>query len=598
MINLIHNCSMNNVVFLLGIFIAMLGLIQTASGLTLGMSSEKILETQQLILLGTVDSVEARSGDTEYAITVLEYVKTPSGFNKVDTLHVVGCGEGQIGGCITFDEGQDVLFILNERNNTLLVSELSFVSPNPNCTMNDIFRYNDEKYDGLSVHQGSKNNRYLYTNQPITAQYYYFNKDLDATSVDVTITVVDDFPDILKEETIRLDLDECQPNAKAEMEFVIDSPGSFAISAKVEGNGGGESFSGVKVIDYVVSPLKQFKSGIPLDKIQCKEGLELVFKSHDSSPVCVKSETKQRLIERGWTASKGHVLSNSVQNLPKFEITGLNYANHPDEPLIISVEKIGYSMCDSWDAKIVDVSDNSVVWERDSSNSCVVLDPPKQQKFEYKISNENRPIVVSKVGNYVFQIAIGGTYLEQEFVVRNNFSGKSLDRLVYPTIFVSSPDHDPNPSSIILQIGVNNTTYWKNESNVPITLISEDKRWSTGLIPPNEGKVIQFNETAFYKYHSLSSTILDGRIAILSDQTESLPIWEKLAIAREIIKVDMGPPITAIGIGNADNVLAITIHEDELEKNPNAEEYYKKRYQNMIPFEVPIRIKFGHIEPQ
>ena len=156
MINLIHNCLMNNVVFLLGIFIATLGLMQTSFGLTLGMSSEKILETQQLMLLGTVDSVEARSGDTEYTVTVLEYVKTPSGFNKIDTLHVVGCGEGQIGGCITFDEGQDVLFILDERNNTFLVSELSFVSPNPNCTMDDLFKYNDEKYDGLSLYQGSE----------------------------------------------------------------------------------------------------------------------------------------------------------------------------------------------------------------------------------------------------------------------------------------------------------------------------------------------------------------------------------------------------------------------------------------------------------
>lgn len=294
---------MNNVILLIGVFLATLGLIQTSSGLTLGMSSEKILETQQLILLGTVDLVEARSGDTEYTVTVLEYVKTPSGFNKVDTIHVVGCGEGQVGGCITFDKGQDVLFILNERNDTLLVSELSFVSPNPNCTIDDIFRYNDEKYGGLSVYQDSENNRYLYTNQPITAQYYYFNKNLEATSVDVTITVIDDFPDILKEETIHLELDECQPNAKVEMEFVIDSPGSFAVSAKVEGNGGGESFGGVKVIDYVAPPLKQSKSGIPFNEIQCKEGLELILKSSDGSPGCVKPETKQKLIERGWAST-------------------------------------------------------------------------------------------------------------------------------------------------------------------------------------------------------------------------------------------------------------------------------------------------------
>lgn len=336
-----------------------------------------------------------------------------------------------------------------------------------------------------------------------------------------------------------------------------------------------------------------------IGEVQCKDGLVIATKSTNNSLVCVTPETKQKLIQRGWIINEEVSASDSIKQkiLPKLEIVGLDYANHPDDLLMISVEKIGYDMCDSWDAKIIDTSDNSVVWEHDYTTSCVVLDPPKQQKFEYKISSEDRPIIISKIGNYVFQITIGDTYLEQEFIIRNNFSGGSLDRSTYPTIVISSPDNDPNPSSIILQIGINNTAYWKNESNIPITLTSEDERWSTGLIPPNEGKVIQFNETAFYKYRGLPSTTINGRIAILSDQTEFLPIQEKLAIAREIIKVDMGPPITAIGIGNADNVLDITIHEDELEKNPNAKEYYKKRYQEMIPFEIPIRIEFGHIEP-
>lgn len=54
---------------------------------------------------------------------------------------------------------------------------------------------------------------------------------------------------------------------------------------------------GFKVIS---PPLKQLKSGIPLDVIQCKENLMLVLKSSNGSPACVKPETKQKLIERGW----------------------------------------------------------------------------------------------------------------------------------------------------------------------------------------------------------------------------------------------------------------------------------------------------------
>jgi len=48
------------------------------------------------------------------------------------------------------------------------------------------------------------------------------------------------------------------------------------------------------------SPLKQFKNYIPLPNIFCKSGLVLVFKISDGSPACMKSETAQKLVERGW----------------------------------------------------------------------------------------------------------------------------------------------------------------------------------------------------------------------------------------------------------------------------------------------------------
>jgi len=59
----------------------------------------------------------------------------------------------------------------------------------------------------------------------------------------------------------------------------------------------------IKETIFLDPPLKQFKSGIPTDKITCKEGLELVIKSSDESPACVKPATKSKLIERGWAKS-------------------------------------------------------------------------------------------------------------------------------------------------------------------------------------------------------------------------------------------------------------------------------------------------------
>lgn len=63
------------------------------------------------------------------------------------------------------------------------------------------------------------------------------------------------------------------------------------------------------VITFVISyvpvepPLKQFRSGIAAENIQCKSNLKLVFKAKDSSPACVTSKTAQNLVERGWAKS-------------------------------------------------------------------------------------------------------------------------------------------------------------------------------------------------------------------------------------------------------------------------------------------------------
>jgi len=59
------------------------------------------------------------------------------------------------------------------------------------------------------------------------------------------------------------------------------------------------SWGGPLFIHNANSPLKQFKSGISIDEIRCRENLVLIQK-YDGSPACVKPITKQKLIERGW----------------------------------------------------------------------------------------------------------------------------------------------------------------------------------------------------------------------------------------------------------------------------------------------------------
>ncbi len=48
------------------------------------------------------------------------------------------------------------------------------------------------------------------------------------------------------------------------------------------------------------TPKQQTNVGILPSEVQCKEGLQLIFKSTDGSPACVKPKTATKLVERGW----------------------------------------------------------------------------------------------------------------------------------------------------------------------------------------------------------------------------------------------------------------------------------------------------------
>ena len=48
-----------------------------------------------------------------------------------------------------------------------------------------------------------------------------------------------------------------------------------------------------------ISPHKQMLAGVPVDELECREGLNLVLKTSNGKAMCVKSATAERLIENG-----------------------------------------------------------------------------------------------------------------------------------------------------------------------------------------------------------------------------------------------------------------------------------------------------------
>ena len=100
----------------------------------------------------------------------------------------------------------------------------------------------------------------------------------------------------------------------------------------------GIPYAGDKVPDHCISetitiqsPLKQFKSGTRVQDIACKDNLQLVIKSKDKTPACVKPEHVGELIKRGWAKYQ-----TGVDTLGYPPVQLLNVETSP-QPIILGI---------------------------------------------------------------------------------------------------------------------------------------------------------------------------------------------------------------------------------------------------------------------
>ena len=97
----------------------------------------------------------------------------------------------------------------------------------------------------------------------------------------------------------------------------------------------------------VLPPLKQLQSGISFDNILCANDRVLVYKNSNNFPACVKPETREKLIERGWMeipkqkngsepAKKSTLLEAEISAIPKDITTmkpnSVEFFYYPEKP--------------------------------------------------------------------------------------------------------------------------------------------------------------------------------------------------------------------------------------------------------------------------
>jgi hypothetical protein len=101
--------------------------------------------------------------------------------------------------------------------------------------------------------------------------------------------------------------------------------------------------------EVILSPKKQIDSGKSPNEVICKEGLELIFKSSNGSPACVKSQTIEKLLLRNWAIT--HPISLVVFYTDKTEyefgepIT-ISMKNESNEIFSTPSVPVGFSIID------------------------------------------------------------------------------------------------------------------------------------------------------------------------------------------------------------------------------------------------------------
>ena len=202
------------------------------------------------------------------------------------------------------------------------------------------------------------------TNHTVILRYdNVWNNSPESRTVPVTLTIQNqDTGQQVFNQTQNLEIQACSGPETVKWNFVPTQIANYV--ASVSGNKNEISTIFQAIYDStkspILSPLKQFKSGIAAKDVKCNSGLQLVLKSEDNSPACVTQQTAQTLVKYGWgtpvpavTEQNIPIISNSVKvnNTDftiRYNITGGNVmmanADISANALIITVKTTGDGM--------------------------------------------------------------------------------------------------------------------------------------------------------------------------------------------------------------------------------------------------------------
>ena len=257
-------------------------------------------ENNDLVIIGKVIQVNSiiSENKTEYNIQVEKYLKGQRSFDMItailDDVRSIDFPNDPLDyyNKPYFEERNQVFVYLNQDGGTFKMSPYSFtikkkavagppIVIGPTGPQGHFFSQGDEIVISGIIKKG-----YLY--------------DLGKSEIDSSFHI-----SILNEKEKQMDSETLILSPDGSYKFTFQSkdefqiPGNYSWEITYWNGGMGGEFVIVPDPDRW-TPLKQIKTGVPINEIQCKDNLELILKTSNNSPACVTSETKIKLIERGW----------------------------------------------------------------------------------------------------------------------------------------------------------------------------------------------------------------------------------------------------------------------------------------------------------
>ena len=307
------------------------------------LSPQDLYKASDMVFYGQVISKQAGSGsDYYYQIKVQTFFKNPQ---MSDSITVAGHkpSEGHVA-YPQFEIGDKAIFYIEKQEGINVISPYStkagegcdihaFLGPAP-IPGEPIVRGPPSPLD-LATDVNVTTHGPFTVNQSVLITYHVWNNFPQSRNVTVELTATnqnDTTIHFYKKQSVGVDA--CDSNA-VNWTFVPTKSGTYIVNATENTTfRAGESFevvgSDLSVTvnsTHVISPLKQFKSGIGALDVTCKTGLQLVIKSEDHSPACVTPEHVTRLIQNGWTVSNpfNRIADTDILSAKTYNLKQIHY---------------------------------------------------------------------------------------------------------------------------------------------------------------------------------------------------------------------------------------------------------------------------------